>query len=68
MIKSNPVKLGKILYYRPARLSIPTFQTHFMLLGNLVIIIHINPCPAELFELYFSSFEAGIANAMSSFK
>ena len=28
----------------------------------------INPCLAELFELYFSSFEAGIANAMSSFK
>ena len=26
-----------------------------------------NPCPAELFELYFSSFEAGIANAISSF-
>ena len=23
----------------------------------------INPCPAELFQLYFSSFEAGIANA-----
>ena len=21
----------------------------------------VNPCPAELFELYFSSFEAGIA-------
>ena len=28
----------------------------------------INPCPAELLELYFSSFEAGIANAISSFK
>ena len=27
-----------------------------------------NPCPAELFQLYFSSFEAGIANAISNFK
>ena len=26
------------------------------------------PCLAELFQLYFSSFEAGIANAISSFK
>ena len=29
---------------------------------------NINPCPAELLQLYFSSFEAGIANAISSFK
>ena len=28
----------------------------------------INPCPAELLQLYFSTFEAGIANAISSFK
>ena len=28
----------------------------------------INPCPAELLQLYFSSFEAGIADAISSFK
>ena len=28
----------------------------------------IYPCPAELFQFYFSSFEAGIANAISSFK
>ena len=28
----------------------------------------INPCPAELFQLYFSSIEAGIANAIFSFK
>ena len=27
-----------------------------------------NPCPAELLQLYFSSFEAGIANAISSLK
>ena len=27
-----------------------------------------NPCPAELLQLYFSSFEAGIADAISSFK
>ena len=26
------------------------------------------PYPAELLQLYFSSFEAGIANAISSFK
>ena len=26
------------------------------------------PCPAELFQLYFSSFEAGISNAISSSK
>ena len=25
-----------------------------------------NPCPAELLQLYFLSFEAGIANAISS--
>ena len=29
---------------------------------------NINTCPAELLQLYFSSFEAGIANAISSFK
>ena len=29
---------------------------------------YLNPCPAELLQLYFSSFEAGIANAISSFK
>ena len=28
----------------------------------------LNACPAELFHLYFSLFEAGIANAISSFK
>ena len=28
----------------------------------------LNPCPAELLQLYFSSFEAGIATAISSFK
>ena len=28
---------------------------------------HINPCPAELFQFCFLSFEAGIANAISSF-
>ena len=27
-----------------------------------------SPCHAELFILYFSSFEAGIANAIPSFK
>ena len=26
------------------------------------------PCPAELFQLHFSSFEAGIASAIFSFK
>ena len=31
-------------------------------------IQNIYPCPAELFQLYFLSFEAGIANAISSFK
>ena len=28
----------------------------------------VNPCPAELFQMYFSSFEAGIADAISSSK
>ena len=44
------------------RLDICKFRylnTHFHL---------INPCPADLIQLYFSSFEAGIANAISSFK
>ena len=27
-----------------------------------------NPCYAELIQLYFPSFEAGIANAISNFK
>ena len=30
--------------------------------------LELNPCPAELFQLYFSSFEAGINNTISSFK
>ena len=29
--------------------------------------IRVNPCPAELFQLYFSSFESEIANAITSF-
>ena len=29
--------------------------------------VRVNPCPAERF-FHFSSFEAGIANAISSFK
>ena len=29
---------------------------------------YINPCPAEYLQLYFSSFEAGIANAISRSK
>ena len=37
--------------------------------GNLnYITSKVNPYPAELLQLYFSSFEAGIANAISSFK
>ena len=28
----------------------------------------LNPCPADLLQLNFSSFEDGIANAISSFK
>ena len=33
-------------------------------------LIHViyPPCTAELFQLYFSSFEAGIADAISSYK
>ena len=31
-------------------------------------LVHVNPGPAELYQLYFSSFEAGIANAISSSK
>ena len=30
----------------------------------LLALIGFNPCPAELFLFYFSSFEAGIANAI----
>ena len=41
----------------------------FFHLSKIAISIRrINPCPAELFQLYLSSFEAGIANAISSFK
>ena len=35
---------------------------------DIRICIDINPCPAELLQLYFSSLEAGIAYAISSFK
>ena len=35
---------------------------------NVVHVVDGNPCPAELLQLYFSSFEAGIANAIASFK
>ena len=31
-------------------------------------VVRVNPCPAELLQLYFLSVEAGIANAISSFK
>ena len=40
--------------------------------GKTTIVVisseRVNTCPAELLQLYFSSFEAGIANAISSFK
>ena len=36
----------------------------FTLFSKLVF----NPCAAELFVIIFHSFEAGIANAISSFK
>ena len=36
--------------------------------NDVISRIRVNPCSAELFQLYFSSFEAGIANAISSFK
>ena len=41
---------------------------NFFTVGYLQVNKIVNPCPAELFQLYFSSFEAGIANAISSFK
>ena len=41
---------------------------HSFILFNPLQGYGFNPCPAELFQLYFSSFEAGIANAISSFK
>ena len=48
--------------------QIPSELTHLpikLVHGNSIAI---NPCPAELFQLHFSLFEAGIANAISSFK
>ena len=42
------------------------------IVNTLIIIcpvwIILNPCPAELFQIIFHSFKAGIANAISSFK
>ena len=35
---------------------------------NVCKVKHVNPSPAELFSSIFYSFEAGIANAISSFK
>ena len=41
-------------------LETPTNASHLIRL--------LNPCTAELFLLYFHSFETGIANAISNFK
>ena len=41
---------------------------NYALIRFIKCVASINPCPAELLQLYFSSFEAGIANAISSFK
>ena len=35
---------------------------------NCLTALRVNPCPAELFVSIFHSFEAGITNAISSFK
>ena len=35
---------------------------------QVLVEVCINPCPAELFQIIFHSFKAGIANAISSFK
>ena len=55
---------GTACFTKPRQnaISIPAFRS------NSYFLIHLNPCPAELLQLYFSSFEAGIASAISSFK
>ena len=57
-------KIGSI--YRAFSDYLFIIEAHVVIAGKTAIIV--NPCPAELLQLYFSSFEAGIANAISSFK
>ena len=52
---------GKDADIRERRKRLKATILIFLTLGKV-------PCPAELFQLYFSSFEAGIANEISSFK
>ena len=62
--------LSVIYQMRAQTLSIIKTCTIFypMAIMNFNVKWKLNPCPAELLQLYFSSFEAGIANAISSFK
>ena len=50
------------------RFFIASNQQFTIYMYNHTYIFNINPCTAELFVGIFHSFEAGIANSISSFK
>ena len=59
-----------IYYMELISLCINCLQTTFSLNKCEISTVRflVKPCSAELLQLYFSSFEAGIANPISSFK
>ena len=56
--------IDRTLFSKVDQTNAPGQHSTIRLAGMPVL----NPCPAELLQLYFSSFEAGIAYAISSFK
>ena len=64
-IPGTPVR-GKDGRIKGNQFRLPYIYVHIC--KWVAAVMYINPGPAELFQLYFSSFGAGIANAISSFK
>ena len=72
------LKITHVCYSEAKNVQILMFKHKFIandcyLINNKTMTVvlsseGVNPCPAELFKLYFLSFEAGIANAISSSK
>ena len=71
LIYLNFHPLDVVSRYRDPQLQVGENYWYWFSLRSILLsmqIVMFNPCPAELLQLYFSSFEAGIANAISSFK
>ena len=65
------VLVSKLLYrvlYIPVQFFREGLNWAVFISWAIFMVEAFNPCPAELLQLYFSSFEAAIANAISSFK